>query len=490
MEEKKYWSQEKIDEYLMKLEEYNEREDVEIDMHNHTTGSDGNDSPLMLLLRAHRLGLKTISITDHNAIGGYKRLQEQINELVEKYEEIVNDANSSEEEKEKARTCAKRLLKILDEVEIVTGCEVLTIFKGCPYLEILAYDVDLDVLEKKLSEAREGLEKPGDVLAKGLKEAARKHNIKIDEFFIDNRSDYRKLFFHEMIRHSENRKCFESIEGETEEEKAQNFARLYIDNPESDFYVDLDNASTRKKAMIKMIQEHKDLVFDTDIIKSAGGAAGQFYLELMRYPENRELIDPRITSNKTFNYLGLYNESSPFYVDLSSTKPSPESVIKAIHEAGGKALVAHWGRYILSNPDVFDWRTPEGRANLEEIIDLCDGAECAYPDNPIELRRLIYNMCREKRKVISIGGDNHGKSGKEGAQYQLGSQSGKEVDELKWVKKSTVEGHEFIKMLEEERHYKRRLQEVIGEKLELEKTALEKSEEEKGEENEQDYRDI
>lgn len=481
MEEKKYWNQEEIDEYLMQLNEYNEKNEAKIDMHNHTTGSDGNDSPLMLLLRAHRLGLKTISITDHNSVGGYKRLQEQINEKVEKYEEIVSNPNTSEEEKQKARICAKRLLKILNEVDIVTGCEVLTIFKGCPYVEILAYDVDLDILEQKLNEAREGLEKPGEVLAKGLKEAAKKHNIKIDEFFIDNRNDYRKLFFHELIRHPENKRFFENIEGETEEEKAQNFAKQFIDNPESDFYVDLNNASTRKKDMIKMIQKHKELTFDTAIIQSAGGAAGQFYLELMKYPENKRLIDPRITSLKKFNYLGLYNESSPFYVDLSTTKPSPESVIKAIHEAGGKAVIAHWGRYKLSNPDVFDWRTPEGKANLEEIIDMCDGAECSYPDNPMELRRMIYNMCKEKGKLISIGGDNHGKSGKEGIQYQLGSQRGKEVEELEWVKKSVIEGHEFVKMLEEERHYKRRLQEIIDKKLALEKKATEKSKEKKEE---------
>lgn len=238
-----------------------------------------------------------------------------------------------------------------------------------------------------------------------------------------------------------------------------------------------------------MIQEHGDLVFDTAIIQSAGGAAGQFYIELMKYPENKPLIDSRIVSNKTFNYLGLYNESSPFYVDLSNTKPSPQSVISAIHEAGGKAVVAHWGRYKLSNEDVFDWTTPNGKANLEEIIDMCDGAECSYPDNPIDLRRMIYNMCKEKGKLVSIGGDNHGKSGKEGPQYQLGSQKGKEVEELKWIKKSVIEGHEFTRMLEEEHHYKRRLQEIIGEKVALEKIALGKLKEEKGEISEQDYRD-
>lgn len=464
MSKKSYLTKEEIDNYLRQLSEYNERNELKVDMHNHTTGSDGNDSPLMLLLRAHRLGLRTISITDHNTIDGYRILQKQIDGILKRYERMISDSNTSVEEKSKARLGARNLLRILNEIKIVTGCEVLTCYKGCPYVEILAYDVDLNVLEQKLDEARQGLEQPGEVIARGLKEAIKKHNIKIDEFFIDNRSDYRKLFFHELIRHPENAKLYENVEGDTEEEKAQNFAKQFIDNTESDFYVDLNNVSTRKKEMIRMIQEHANLVFDTEIIQNAGTAAGQFYNELMKHSENKHLINPKITSKKKFYYLGLYNELSPFYVDLSSTKPSLKRVVDSIHEAGGKALVAHWGRYRQSNEDVFDWTIPQGKANLEEIIEICDGAECSYPDNPIDLRKMMYNICKEKGKLISIGGDNHGRSGKEGAQYQLGSQSGREVDELKWIKESVIAGHEFVKMLDEMHGYRKRLQGITDDK--------------------------
>ena len=468
MEEENYWSQEQIEEYIKNLEEYNERADLKIDMHNHTTGSDGNDSPLMLLLRAHRKGLNTIAITDHNSVSGYSQLAEQVERTIAMLEEIDSREDISEEEKTKVRKGAKRLLKVLEEMQIVTGCEVLTTFKGCPYVEILAYGVNIETLEEKLKEIRTGLDSPSDVLYHGLKEAIKKHGIKIDEFFMENRSDYRKLFFHELIRHPENAYLYESIEGDTEEEKAENFAKKYIDNPESDFYVDLNNAKTRKAEMQKMIKRHEDLVFDVDIIKCAGSAAGQFYTELIKYPENEPFIDKRIDSMKKFNYLGLYNEQSPFFVDLTKTKPSLESVIRAIHESGGKALVAHCGRYMLSNEDVFDWQTEQGRANLEEIIDMCDGAECAYPDNSLELQREIYNMCKEKGKVISMGGDNHGKSGKEGMQYQLGSQHGREVEELEWVKQSVVDGKEFLQMCEERYMYRKRLENLLKEKREKE----------------------
>ena len=102
--------------------------------------------------------------------------------------------------------------------------------------------------------------------------------------------------------------------------------------------------------------------------------------------------------------------------------------------------------------------------NLEEILDMCDGAECAYPDNPMPLRRLIYSLCKEKGKMISIGGDSHGKSGKEGKQYQLASQTGKLVEELKWIKASTISGKDFISQLEEEHRFRQRLRNLVEEK--------------------------
>lgn len=48
------------------------------DLHNHTTGSDGKQSPLRFLLRARISGKKIVSMTDHSSIKGYKQLEEQI----------------------------------------------------------------------------------------------------------------------------------------------------------------------------------------------------------------------------------------------------------------------------------------------------------------------------------------------------------------------------------------------------------------------------
>lgn len=47
-----------------------------IDLHLHTTASDGSESTAELLQNCERLGLTHISITDHNSMGSYKDLQD------------------------------------------------------------------------------------------------------------------------------------------------------------------------------------------------------------------------------------------------------------------------------------------------------------------------------------------------------------------------------------------------------------------------------
>ena len=41
-----------------------------IDLHTHTTASDGTDSPADIVLRALSLGLQALAITDHDTFAG------------------------------------------------------------------------------------------------------------------------------------------------------------------------------------------------------------------------------------------------------------------------------------------------------------------------------------------------------------------------------------------------------------------------------------
>ena len=57
---------------------------IEADLHNHTTGSDGTQSPFKMMLRAYRRGIKIVSISDHDSCKGYTQLKFYLLEKLEK----------------------------------------------------------------------------------------------------------------------------------------------------------------------------------------------------------------------------------------------------------------------------------------------------------------------------------------------------------------------------------------------------------------------
>jgi predicted metal-dependent phosphoesterase TrpH len=44
-----------------------------IDLHMHTTASDGRSTPEDLVQRAHKAGIRTMSVTDHDTMAGVDR---------------------------------------------------------------------------------------------------------------------------------------------------------------------------------------------------------------------------------------------------------------------------------------------------------------------------------------------------------------------------------------------------------------------------------
>lgn len=53
----------------------------EIDLHCHTTASDGHFDPEQLVERAHERGIKTLAITDHDSVEGFRRGRQRAAEL-------------------------------------------------------------------------------------------------------------------------------------------------------------------------------------------------------------------------------------------------------------------------------------------------------------------------------------------------------------------------------------------------------------------------
>lgn len=488
-----------VDEYLARLNEQNKRKELKVDLHNHTTASDGRESPLRLLFRAYRRGLRTISITDHDKVGGYNSLLNDLEKLVSRAEEIEQNSKS-DEEKEKNRKGVNRLLKVIEKMNLIPGCEVITCYKGSPYIEILAYGVDYEKLEKNLEEINAGKENQGDLLYKGLKELAegkKDESIKlnIDLYCMENRNDYKRLFFHELKKHEENRFLFEDIDDSLPEEKqAELFAAKYFNNKANkDYYVDFNDKSKRKDEMLNKVQIMKKnnpkMIFDSEVIRNAGSATGQFFNELKKNPKEFEKIkkiDRRMDTLKGIIYYGIYSEflykkqinpktgkevtikeKNPLYIDLSTTKPTPDEAIKAIHDAGGKAFIAHWDRYKVSNRKLFDCDTEEGRKNFIELLKKCDGAELEYSTHSEKFKRYAYKMCKKLKKDYSIGGDNHGKESHKdygyfkAKPYILGAQKARDIKGFKWIKELVVSGKDVLRQFEIEHHYRRRLKNIL-----------------------------
>jgi len=88
--------------------------DHQTDLHIHTIVSDGQFTPADILTKASKLGLKTISFTDHDAVGAYR--------------------NFGDDLFDRARSLG---------IELVTGIELDTNYKGAE-VHLLGYGIDID----------------------------------------------------------------------------------------------------------------------------------------------------------------------------------------------------------------------------------------------------------------------------------------------------------------------------------------------------------
>ncbi len=86
---------------------------------------------------------------------------------------------------------------------------------------------------------------------------------------------------------------------------------------------------------------------------------------------------------------------------------SVETVLKAVHGAGGRAVLAHPG-VTLPYKDMDDFKEM-----LCELLDLgFDGVECHYPRNSKALTRACRDICHERGLMITAGSDCHGAFGR------------------------------------------------------------------------------
>lgn len=211
-----------------------------IDLHIHTTASDGSDEPKKILMQAQKLKLQYISITDHDSIGAYEKLKD---------------------------------FKISDYYDgiILPGCEFSVVHNKMP-IEVLGYGIDLEVIKNSGVISDELFLERENSYIRRVKGICRNLNIKLTESLsIKSGKAFATQVIHaDLKKYPENEKHFPKDVWKS----VNSFYRTYINNEESPFYLNqTENYPT--------IQEISDL------IKTAGGKS--FLAHLYGYfTENHE----------------------------------------------------------------------------------------------------------------------------------------------------------------------------------------------------------
>lgn len=220
-----------------------------IDLHIHTTSSDGSDEPKDILINAQQSGLKYISITDHDSIGAYKKLKE------------INVNNYF-------------------EGKIIPGCEFSVVHNGKP-IEVLGYGIDLDAINSMgIVSDEKFLERENSYLKK-MMSVCRNLNIK----YSDNLS-VRGKYFATQIIHADLRKYPKNEKHFTKEiwESLNAFYRTCVNNEDNPFFLDqMKNYPT--------VQEI------AAIIKKAGGKAFLAHLYGYFADDHEEFLNSIVSLN-------------------------------------------------------------------------------------------------------------------------------------------------------------------------------------------------
>ena len=166
------------------------------------------------------------------------------------------------------------------------------------------------------------------------------------------------------------------------------------------------------------------------------------------------LLSKDTTNLKKFIYNELYNSRSQFFVDMSSTRPSKEDTINAIHDAGGIASLAHPGRY----KQEFD---VESEIENGTLLDGLDSVEVFYPIHSETFRQYLLEKCRERGLRASGGSDDH-LAPKDGIEYKMGTVNLPDIPETAWVKDFIKSGRDYLVQASKEKDFGKRLLNILN----------------------------
>lgn len=193
-----------------------------IDLHIHTKYSDGTDDIIDILKKAEEKNLTCISITDHNTVDAYSELE---NIDISQYY----------------------------SGNIIVGIELNTKVLGVP-IEILGYNFDYKLLKEKLPTIYISAEERNKIEFSRLIEKCKNAGINISDSDIskyDGKS-FTSKYIHKIITKDTNNKKFLD---EDSFNSSINFYRKYMSDPNSPFYVEMDDIVPDFETASNLIKE-------------------------------------------------------------------------------------------------------------------------------------------------------------------------------------------------------------------------------------------
>lgn len=229
-----------------------------IDLHVHSTMSDGLKTPVEIFNEAQKLKLNMLSITDHNSVDAYKEID---------------------------------FSKIYDG-RVILGCELTCMLdKLC--IELLAYGYDLKKLDSFIKKIYLPFPKMNVLETNLVIDKLSKTMLIIDKDSIeyDVENEYGNRGVHrEIVRHKENKKFIDELAWNDPHE----FSLRYLSEESSPFYVDYS----------PLIPSYLEVA---DAIKKSDGLI--FIPHIYKYRNSLDLIENKILKKRLVDGIECYHSS-------------------------------------------------------------------------------------------------------------------------------------------------------------------------------------
>ncbi len=200
-----------------------------IDLHTHTTNSDGSATTLELLKEAEEKGLTILSIADHNTIAAHLELRDP-------------------------------KVRKLFSGQIIPGVELTTTYKG-EIIEVLGYGFDLDLMQEFLKDTVLSFEEKQQKEFELIRNQYQKIGVKFqtENINFDPKTESsRTSFAIEIKKYPENNHFFLN---ETSLTTSAGFTRNEVYNPKSPLYVDESPLFPSLEKVIAMIHAAGGVAF-------------------------------------------------------------------------------------------------------------------------------------------------------------------------------------------------------------------------------------